>query len=130
QISDSTYVALAQLYTRANKYDQAMTKLTEADKADPQNPAAHMLTGMVYERKGDISKALRAYEQVLALNPRSALAANQVAYLYSEHGGDKEKALQLAQLAKEMAPDEAQFSDTLGWILYKRGVYQRALSLL
>jgi predicted Zn-dependent protease len=47
-----------------------------------------------------------------------------------EHGGDKEKALQLAQTAKEMAPEEPHISDTLGWILYKRGVYQRALSLL
>ena len=59
------------------------------------------------------------------------MAANNLAYLYSEqHGGDKEKALQLAQMAKEAAPAEPQFSDTLGWILYKRGVYQRALALL
>src|SRR5207302_5736961 len=42
----------------------------------------------------------------------------------------QEKALQLAQLAKEAAPEEPNVSDTLGWILYKRGVYQRALSLL
>ena len=32
--------------------------------------------------------------------------------------------------AKEAAPDEPQISDTLGWILYNRGVYQRALALL
>ena len=33
-------------------------------------------------------------------------------------------------MAKEVLPDSARISDTLGWILYKRGVYQRALSLL
>ena len=33
-------------------------------------------------------------------------------------------------MAKEVAPDEEYTSDTLGWIFYKRGVYQRALSLL
>jgi len=33
-------------------------------------------------------------------------------------------------MAQEAAPAEPQFSDTLGWILYKRGVYQRALALL
>jgi len=38
--------------------------------------------------------------------------------------------LQLAQMAKEEAPAEPQVSDTLGWILYKRGIYQRALALL
>ena len=29
-----------------------------------------------------------------------------------------------------MAPDEPHISDTLGWILYKRGVYQQALTML
>jgi hypothetical protein len=32
-------------------------------------------------------------------------------------------------MAKEEAPAEPQVSDTLGWILYKRGIYQRALAL-
>jgi Flp pilus assembly protein TadD len=57
-------------------------------------------------------------------------AANNLAWIYSEYGGDKEKALQLAQMAKERAPDDPRISDTLGWILYKRGVYQPALALL
>src|SRR5262249_28459259 len=64
------------------------------------------------------------------LNPRFPPAANNLAWLYSEHGGDKEKALELAQRAKEAAPDDPHISDTLGWILYKRGVYQRAVGLL
>ena len=66
----------------------------------------------------------------MALNPRFAAATNNLAWIYSEHGGDKDKALQLAQIAKEQAPDDPRISDTLGWILYKRGVYQRALALL
>ena len=33
-------------------------------------------------------------------------------------------------MAKEVAPDDPRVSDTLGWILYKRGIYQNALSLL
>ena len=36
----------------------------------------------------------------------------------------------MAQTAKEVAPDDPHVSDTLGWILYHRGVYQRALTLL
>ena len=58
------------------------------------------------------------------------MAANNLAGLYSEHGGDLDRALQLAQTAKEAVPEDPLISDTLGWILYKRGVYQRALSLL
>jgi Flp pilus assembly protein TadD len=89
-----------------------------------------MLLAVLYEGKGEIAKAQQAYEKTLALNPRFAPAANNLAWLYSEHGGDKDKALQLAQTAKEIAPEDPNISDTLGWILYQRGVYQRAASLL
>ena len=89
-----------------------------------------MMVGMVHEQRGAIPEAQTAYEKALELNPRLAPAANNLAYLYSEHGGDKEKALELARVAKEVAPDDPRISDTLAWILYKRGVYERALSLL
>jgi tetratricopeptide (TPR) repeat protein len=124
------YLSLAQLYAASGKYDEALAKLDEALKADPKNLIVHMRIGMLNERKGDFLKAQQAYERALALDPRFAPAANNLAYLYSERGGDKEKALQLAQIAKEVAPNDPYISDTLGWILYKRGVYQRALSLL
>jgi Flp pilus assembly protein TadD len=97
---------------------------------DPQSVRAEMLLGLIYASKGDIPKAQQAYEKILTLNPRFAPAANNLAWLYSERGGDKEKALELAQRAKEAAPDDPHVSDTLGWILYKRGVHQRAAALL
>jgi tetratricopeptide (TPR) repeat protein len=70
------------------------------------------------------------YEKVLEINPQAAVAANNLAYLYSEQGANPERALELAQRAKEIAPEDPSISDTLGWILYKRGLYQRALGLL
>ena len=89
-----------------------------------------MLAGAIHERRGNIPKARESYEKVLALNPRFAPAANNLAWILSEHGGDKDRALALAQTAKELAPENPQVSDTLGWILYRRGVHQRALALL
>jgi tetratricopeptide (TPR) repeat protein len=126
----SAYVALGQLYASQERWPQALAKLDEAVKRNPKNVAAHMLRGVIYERRGDIRNAEKAYETALEANPRFAPAANNLAYLYSEYGGDKERALQLAQRAKESAPQEPHVSDTLGWILYKRGVYPRALTLL
>ena len=67
---------------------------------------------------------------MLALNPRFAPAANNLAGVLSKHGGDKDKALTLAQTAKEQAPDDPRVSDPLGWILHRRGLNQRALALL
>jgi Flp pilus assembly protein TadD len=124
------YFALSNLYLQARQYDQALAKINDLIKTNPSNPTPLMLSGIVYELKADIPNARSAYEKALALNPRFAAAANNLAWIYSEHGGDKDKALQLAQIAKEQAPDDPRISDTLGWIMYKRGVYQRAVSLL
>lgn len=124
------YLSLSQLYVASGKHDEALATLNEVLKANPKNLVAHMRVGMLYEGKGDFSKAEQAYERALALDPRFAPAANNLAYSYSERGGDKERALQLARTAKEVAPDDPHISDTLGWILYKRGIYQQALGLL
>jgi len=124
------YLRLGTLYAASGQYEQAVAKLNEALKVNPRNIGALMLVGVIHETKGDIGQARTAYEKALAVNPRFAPAANNLAWLYTEHGGDKEKALQLAQTAKELAPEDPRISDTLGWILYKRGVYQHALALL
>jgi tetratricopeptide (TPR) repeat protein len=124
------YIRLGTLYAASGQYDRALAKVKDAVKADPKNQTTLMVAGVLYEKKGDIPKARESYEQLLAVNPRSVPAANNLAWIYSEYGGDKEKALQLAQMAKQLAPDDPRVSDTLGWILFRRGVYQGALSLL
>jgi Flp pilus assembly protein TadD len=124
------YVRLGDLYQISGRYDEALSKAREALTKNPQELPAQMVMGVVYARKGDVTKAQQVYEKILALHPRFALAANNLAWLYSEHGGDQGKALQLAQVAMEMAPEDPNVSDTLGWILYKSGVYQRAVGLL
>ena len=124
------YLELARLYGAGGRYDQALTKTDEALKANPRNLGALMLAGTLHERKGDTTKAEASYAKALDVNPRFAPAANNLAYLLAERGAEMERALQLAQTAKEVAPDDPHIADTLGWILYKRGVYPRAVALL
>jgi tetratricopeptide (TPR) repeat protein len=124
------YVDLAGFYGKAGRFEQGLTRAGEALKVNPKNRQALMFAGMLSEGKGDLKGAMEAYERILADSPRFAPAANSLAYLLQETGGDKERALQLAQVAKEVAPDDPYISDTLGWILHQRGVHQRAVALL
>jgi Flp pilus assembly protein TadD len=123
-------MALASLYGKTNRYEGAIAKTDEAVKLDPKNITAHMLMGVLHQQRGATAEAEKSYKAVLDLNPRFAPAANNLAYLYSANGGDKEKALSLARAAKEGLPDDPSVADTLGWILYKRGSYDGALSQL
>jgi Flp pilus assembly protein TadD len=55
---------------------------------------------------------------------------NNLAWLYCEHGGNLDEALSLAQHAKQIKPDDPSFSDTIGWIHYRKGLYGSAVELI
>ena len=89
-----------------------------------------MLLGVIYEKQNKIDKAIESYKKALEINPKFAPAANNLAWLYAEHGGNIDVALSLAQTAKEILPEDSSVSDTLGWIYYKKQVYLTAISHL
>lgn len=124
------YMGLAQLYIADKRLDEAMSRLNDAIKANSRNVSALMLTGVLHEQQGNVSKARQAYETVLEINPRFAVAANNLAYLYAEHGGDLDKALELAVRARAEAPDDPSIADTLGWIQLKKGKIEQAVTSL
>jgi exosortase len=126
----AAYLRLGDLYARQGGYDRALTKLEGALSLDPRHLAALTLSGVIYERRANFARAEEAYGKALAVDSRFAPAANNLAYLLTVRGGDKERALQLARTAKEAAPDDPNVSDTLGWVLYQRGAYETAFALL
>jgi tetratricopeptide (TPR) repeat protein len=128
--SVSAYADLARLYAATGRVDDALTAVADGLKVNPRDAGLFLTAGTLHERKGNIPEAQDAYEKALAANPRLALAANNLAYLLVEHSGDIDRALELARTAKRGAPADPHVSDTLGWILYKRGTYQEALPLL
>ena len=81
-------------------------------------------------RGGNQKAALEDFRQVVAADPGNAEALNNLAYLLAEYGNQPAEALQYAQKAKELAPENAAYSDTLGWILYRKGLYTLAVAEL
>jgi tetratricopeptide (TPR) repeat protein len=124
------YKDLSQIYMAQGKVDDALPLLAKAQAIQPRDPSVVILEGMVYQQKADFPKAQAAYERAWKINPNSAVTANNLAWILAHKTGDAERALTLAQKAKELAPQDPSISDTLGWILYARGVYERAANLL
>ena len=50
--------------------------------------------------------------------------------MYLESGGSLDQALQYAQAAKTILPERPEINDTLGWIYYKKEMYQEAIKAL
>jgi Flp pilus assembly protein TadD len=126
-------VHLGKLYALSNRYDKSIATLKSAAAANPGSATLLSVLGLSYQQHGDFANARRAFEQALAVRPRFVLAANNLAWLLSEHGsggGDMQRAVQLAQAAFEDAPRDPQVGDTFGWILYKNGQFARAFNIL
>jgi tetratricopeptide (TPR) repeat protein len=124
------YLRLAQLYTAANQNQKALADLQAALAKNPKNLGALLLMGMTYNAEKNYKDARDAYEKLLVLVPNNGVALNNLAYLYAENLGDLDKGYQLAQKARNQAPADPATADTLGWILYQKGQYSSALSLL
>ena len=115
---------------KQGKIDPAIEILSKLVASDPQQTEAQIRLGQLSEMKGNWTAAENYYSKALQLDPGNALAKNNLASVYAEHGGNIDLALRLAQEAKEAEPESADVSDTLAWILVKKRNYPTAIQLL
>ena len=124
------YEQLARLYAKTSRLQEAVTTYESAIKARPEDPNLHYFLGTLYSFGGAQDKAIEQYEDAIKYGPDLAYPKNDLAYIYAESGKNLDRALDLAQDAKAALPDTATVADTLGWVLYKRGIPSAAISYL
>ena len=128
--SFATYALLASLYAEQKTTDKAIAELQQAVRVNPKSVGAWTLLGMLHYGASQPKLAASDYEAALAIEPSAGLAANNLAWIYCQQGGDMDKALELARRAKQALPNVATVSDTLAWIYYKRQLFDSAIPLL
>jgi tetratricopeptide (TPR) repeat protein len=123
-------LALTQLDYRERKYGEARAKLDGILSANPGDSTALLWVGIVEQARGDRETAISYYRKAVTSNPDDSQACNNLAYLLTESGRDLNEALKYAQRAAELAPQSPAYADTLGWILYRQGLYPSAVKYL
>jgi len=124
------YGLLGNLYQAQGRTDQAITEF-ERLAAKTEKPAGvHTLIGTLLESQDKVEEAKKRYEQALGFEHDAPVAANNLAWLIAEHGGNLDVALQLAQTAKSKLPESPAVGDTLGWVYYKKGLFTQAVAAL
>ena len=99
-------------------------------KQHPEDPLARTQLGEAYERQGEAAKAADAYEQALKLNPRLVADVLKLAQLNAGPLHNKDKAMEFAKRAKELAPTDPAVAGTLGALAFQAGNFTWAYSLL
>ncbi|MEI8139836.1 MAG: tetratricopeptide repeat protein [bacterium] len=126
----AAYVGLSYVYIATHREEQALEKLDSALSVNSNSVASLMLKGTLLMNKNDPAHAALQYQRVLVVNPAFVPALNNLACLYQEKLNLEDKAFDCARRARILAPRDSRVADTLGWILFHRGEYKWALTLL
>jgi Tfp pilus assembly protein PilF len=121
---------LARVDVSEGRLTDAQNRLQAVVSTTPANTTAQLWLGEVELMRADRHGAEKQFRALVSAQPENPEALNNLAYLIAENGGQPAEALKYAQKAKELAPDTPEYSDTLGWILYKQGLYPSAVQEL
>jgi tetratricopeptide (TPR) repeat protein len=116
----STYGMLGDLYMGEGRFEDALRQYLEVEKREPRSATIQTMIGMIHQALKRPDEARRRYETALEIEPNAPTANNNLAWLLADRGEDLDRATRLAQRAIELARDNAEFHDTLGWVYFKK----------
>jgi tetratricopeptide (TPR) repeat protein len=118
---------LASIYVAQNRLDEAIASFQEAEKVGALPVSGQHLLARLHNVAGHRADAKVLYEKVLASRGDLFGAKNDLAWLLAEEGVDLERALSLAQEAQQAEPEKAEIADTVGYVYFKKGLFDPAL---
>ena len=121
------YSALAQIYVKQGRLNEALSEFDEVAKRQTKPIAALTFAGVILQGQGKADQARDRFSRALELDPDATVAANNLAWLYAESGERLDAALQLALRAKARLPDSPEVDDTVGYVHYKRNSAAQAI---
>jgi len=124
------YTLLGKMYYQQGRLDLARRELEKYVATAPMSVPGNTMLGTILELQGKKEEAKGRYSRALQIDPRAAVAANNLAWISSNTNGNLDVALQLAQTAKAQLPNRHEVDDTLGWIYYKKGLSSLAIQSL
>ncbi len=82
--------------------------------------------GLIYDGQKNWEACDSTYEEALSIDSTNALVNNNYAYSLSERGIKLDKALKMAETAIGKEPLNSSYLDTIGWVYFKLGEYEKA----
>jgi tetratricopeptide (TPR) repeat protein len=114
------YLILADVYRATQRLDGARAEFDAQVERNGSNVAARTMAAMLVHAKGNVEDAKRRYIELLSVEPRAAVAANNLAWIYADERQNLDVALDLAERTTEQIPDYAEAWDTLGWVYQQK----------
>ena len=127
--------ASIELAVKLNKTLLAGGKAAEAEKfsadwlkAHPREVAYRLHLGDMALARKQPDQAATLFKAVLEIEPDNVIALNNMAYILATQ--DSAKALEYAEKANRLAPNQPALIDTLAMVLAEKGEFRRAVELM
>ncbi|MBX2905592.1 MAG: tetratricopeptide repeat protein [Taibaiella sp.] len=118
-------------YMNKGNYPSAIKAMNRALDLQPETEKE--ATAQIYSTLADVYYSSKQYtlsdqtfDKALELDPTNATVLNNYSYYLSERGIRLDDAEKMSKKSLELRPDEINFLDTYGWILYKKGDYNKS----
>jgi len=126
--NDSLHHSLSLAYMAVEKYDLAIQSMRTAIRLNDNKDAYFFELGALLERREKYSDAIDNMLRAIELNPMHSNAHNFIGYMYAQEGEYLDKALGHLKKALSIQPRNGYFLDSLGWIYFKKGESEKALT--
>ncbi len=86
--------------------------------------------GASLERAGQFYEAVTVFRELIRINSEHAPALNYLGYMLADRGEQLTYALELIEKAMAISPDNGAYIDSYGWVYYRMGNFDLALTEL
>ena len=130
------YLGIAQREAKQNQqavatFEEALHEAQLEEDDDFVNAKFYFNYGMAAEQAGLYDKAADLLRKSIALDPEnSAEASNYLGYMWADHNMNLDEAETMIRRALQSEPNNASYLDSLGWVEFRKGQFDRALDNL
>jgi len=124
------YIAESEMLLRKSQRQRALDTLNQALDQHADNVDLLYTRAMTLTQLGDFVAMENDLRQILGIDPNNAAALNALGYTFVDRNERLDEALDLIEKAYKLAPNDPAIMDSLGWLKYRLGDTQAALSLL
>ncbi len=127
------YLGIAQREAKQSQqavatFEEALHEAQLEEDNEFVNAKFYFNYGAAAEQAGLYNKAADLLRKSIALDPEnSAEACNYLGYMWADHNMNLEEAETMIRRALQSEPSNASYLDSLGWVEFRKGQFDRAL---
>ena len=127
------YLGIAQREAKQSQqavatFEEALHEAQLEEDDDFVNAKFYFNYGAAAEQAGLYNKAADLLRKSIALDPEnSAEASNYLGYMWADHNMNLEEAETMIRRALQSEPNNASYLDSVGWVEFRKGQFDRAL---